>query len=105
MTQKPFAANRRTIAVEIRNLLQLRRSMRQLRNELAAGRPPAEMVRTPRGDIPRGMLLRYAEVAFGLSVARACAARRVLFRRVAEAGAGADSQQAPVNPSVTSFGE
>lgn len=83
MTQKPFAANRRTIAVEIRNLLQLRRSMRQLRNELAAGRPPAEMVSTPRGNIPRGMLLRYAEVAFGLSVARVCAARRVLFRRIA----------------------
>lgn len=105
MTQKPFAANRRTIAVEIRNLLQLRRSMRQLRNELAAGRSPAEMVRTPRGDIPRGMLLRYAEVAFGLSVARACAARRVLFRRVAEEAARAESQPASVNPGVTSFGE
>lgn len=83
MTKKPFAANRRTIAVEIRNMLQLRRSIRQLRRELAAGRPAAEMVRTPRGDIPRKMLLQYAEVAFGLSLARACAARRVLFRRIA----------------------
>ena len=95
MTQKPFAANRRTIAVQIRNLLQLRRSMHQLRNELAAGRSPAEMVSTPRGDIPRGMLLRYAEVAFGLSVARVCAARRVLFRRIAgEAAVAQDGDDA-----------
>ena len=105
MTQKPFAANRRVIAIEIRNMLQLRRSMRRLRSELAAGRSPAEMVRTPRGDITRGMLLRYAEVAFGLSVARACAARRVLFRRVEEVAAAADNQHTPVSPGVTRFGE
>jgi hypothetical protein len=83
MKTKPFAANRRVIAVEIKNMLHLRRSMRRLRREIAAGRSAAEMVRTPRGDISRGILLRYAEVSFGLSVARACAARRVLFRRVA----------------------
>ena len=87
MTQKPFAANRRVIAVEIKNLLSLRRSMRRLRNELAAGRSPAEMVRTPRGDIPRGMLLHYAEVSFGFGLAKVCAARRVLFRKAAEAAA------------------
>lgn len=90
MTQKPFAANRRVIAVEIKNLLSLRRSMRRLRDELAAGRSPAEMVRTPRGDITRGMLLRYAEVSFGIGLAKVCAARRVLFRRAAEAAALAD---------------
>lgn len=83
MRTKPFAANRRVIAVEIKNMLQLRRSLRRLRSELATGRSAAELVRTPRGDIARGMLLRYAEAAFGLSVARACAARRVLFRRIA----------------------
>jgi len=87
MIQKPFAANRRVIAVEIKNLLCLRRSMRRLRNELAAGRSPAEMLRTPRGDIPRGMLLRYAEVSFGFGIAKVCAARRVLFRKAAEAAA------------------
>jgi hypothetical protein len=89
MTQKPFAANRRVIAVEIKNLLSLRRSMRRLRSELAAGRSPVEMVRTPRGDIPRGMLLRYAEVSFGFGVAKVCAARRVLFRKAAEAAEAA----------------
>lgn len=61
--------------------------MRRLRNELAAGRSPTEMVRTPRGDIPRGMLLHYAEVSFGFGMARVCAARRVLFRKAAEAAA------------------
>lgn len=61
--------------------------MRRLRNELAAGRSPAEMLRTPRGDIPRGMLLRYAEVSFGFGIAKVCAARRVLFRKAAEAAA------------------
>ena len=61
--------------------------MRRLRHELAAGRSPAEMVRTPRGDIPRGMLLRYAEVSFGFGLAKVCAARRVLFRKAAEAAA------------------
>ena len=94
MTQKPFAAARRVIAVEIKNLLSLRRSMRRLRKELAVGRSPAEMVRTPRGDIPRGMLLRYAEVSFGSGVARVCAARRVLFRNAAEAAALADRDSA-----------
>jgi len=93
MNKKLFAANRRVIAVEIRNLLSLRRSMRRLRNELAAGRSPAEMIRTPRGDIPRAMLLRYAEVSFGFGLAKVCAARRVLFRKTAEATvpAGCDS--------------
>lgn len=93
MNQKPFAANRRVIAVEITNLLSLRRSMRRLRRELAAGRSPAEMVRTPRGDIPRGMLLRYAEVSFTLSLAKVCAARRVLFRRAAQEAALAQADQ------------
>lgn len=83
MKTKPFAANRRVIAVEIKNMLHLRRSMRRLRSEIAAGRSAAEMLRTPRGDIARGILLRYAEASFGLSVARACAARRVLFRKIA----------------------
>lgn len=90
MTQKPFVAHRRVIAVEIKNLLSLRRSMRRLRNELASGRSPAEMVRTQRGDIPRGMLLRYAEVSFDHGLARVCAARRVLFRKTAAAAATAN---------------
>lgn len=64
--------------------------MRRLRNELAAGRSPTEMVRTPRGDIPRGMLLQYAEVSFGFGLAKVCVARRVLFRKAAEAAALAD---------------
>lgn len=83
MKPKPYAANRRVIAVEVKNMLQLRRSMRLLRREIAAGQLAAEMVRTPRGYIARGALLRYAEVSFGLSVARTCAARRVLFRMIA----------------------
>jgi hypothetical protein len=91
MTQKPFAANRRVIAVEIKNLLSLRRSMRRLRNELASGCSPAEMVRTHRGDISRGMLLRYAEVSFAHGLARVCLARRVLFRKAAESTAITDS--------------
>lgn len=89
MNQKPFAANRRVIAVEVRNLLILRRSMGRLRRELAAGRSPAEMVRTPRGDIARGMLLKYAEVSFSLGMAKVCAARRVLFRRAVQEAAPA----------------
>lgn len=104
MNQKPFAANRRVIAVEIRNLLTLRRSMGRLRRELAAGRSPAEMVRTPRGDIARGMLLKYAEVSFGLGVAKVCAARRVLFRLTANS-TGAANQNSSVNPNVPSFGQ
>lgn len=94
MNQKPFAANRRVIAVEIKNLLSLRRTMRRLRNEIAAGCSPAEMVRTPRGDIPRRMLLRYAEVSFAFGIAKVCAARRVLFRKVAEATSAAGDANA-----------
>ncbi|MDK6076178.1 MULTISPECIES: hypothetical protein [Massilia] len=90
MIQKPFAAYRRVVAIEIANLLSLRRSMKRLRGELAAGCSPTEMLRTPRGDIPRHMLLRYAEVSFGIGVGRVCAARRVLFRLAAGEGRGKD---------------
>lgn len=100
MMQKPFAANRRVIAVEIANLLSLRRSMKRLRSELAAGRSPTEMMRTPRGDIPRYMLLRYAEVSFGFGVGRVCAARRVLFRLNSSA-AGEMGAKAPLSADAT----
>jgi len=101
MNKKPYAANRRVIAVEISNLLSLRRTMRRLRGEIAAGRSPTEMLRTPRGDIPRYMLLRFAEVSFGIGLKRICAARRVLFRlRTAEKGT-----EQPFSASVTKFGE
>lgn len=100
MIQKPFAAYRRVIAIEIANLLSLRRSMKRLRGELAAGCSPTEMLRTPRGEIPRHMLLRYAEVSFGIGVGRVCAARRVLFRLAAGEGNG-KSGQAGANASAT----
>lgn len=87
-SQKPFSANRRVIAVEIKNLLSLRRSMRRLRRELATGRSPSEMVRTPRGDISRIMLLRYAELSFRNGLVKVCAARRVLFRLQLSADVG-----------------
>lgn len=103
MPPKPFAANRRVIAVEIKNLLSLRRSMRRLRRELAAGRSPAEMVRTPRGDIPRGMLLSYAEVSFGHSIAKVCVARRVLFR-LNENAAARDHATLSLNPDRPKIG-
>lgn len=80
MKQKPFAANRRVIAVEVANLLSLRRSMRRLRSEIEEGQSPTEMVRTPRGEIARHMLLLYAELSFVNGLQRVCAARRVLFR-------------------------
>jgi hypothetical protein len=99
MTKKPFAANRRVIAVEIANLLSLRRTMKRLRGELAAGRSPTEMLRTARGDIPRAMLLRYAEVSFGIGMQRTCAARRVLFRLTA--AAGGEGERAAVSPDLS----
>ena len=102
MTKKPFAANRRVIAVEIANLLSLRRTMKRLRGELAAGRSPMEMLRTARGDIPRAMLLRYAEVSFGIGMQRTCAARRVLFRLTAAAGGG--GERASVNSDLSRIG-
>ena len=102
MIQKPFAAHRRVIAVEIGNMLSLRRTMKRLRRELDAGRPAAEMLRTPRGDIPRYMLLRFAEVSFGIGLKRVCAARRVLFRMAAKA-AGGDTPRAPVSPLEPRF--
>jgi hypothetical protein len=100
MTQKPFPAYRRVIAIEIANLLSLRRSMKRLRGELAAGCSPTEMLRTPRGEIPRHMLLRYAEVSFRIGMGRVCAARRVLFRLAAGEGSGKDGQ-AGANASAT----
>jgi hypothetical protein len=103
MIQKPFAANRRVIAVEIANLLILRRTMSRLRGEIAAGYSPSEMLRTPRGDIPRIMLLRYAEVSFGIGLKRICAARRVLFRL--NAAANETRAASPVSANVTKFGD
>lgn len=76
--------------------------MRRLRGELAAGRSPAEMLRTARGDIPRAMLLRYAEVSFGIGMQRTCAARRVLFRLTAMEGE--DGEKAPVSPDLSRIG-
>lgn len=102
MNQKHFSANRRVIAVEIANVLSLRRTMRRLRNEIAAGRSPNEMLRTPRGDIPRHMLLRYAEVSFGIGLKRICAGRRVLFRL--RAAAGKEKAPAPLSVGETKFG-
>lgn len=102
MIQKPFAAHRRVIAVEIANMLSLRRTMKRLRRELEAGRPAAEMLRTPRGDIPRYMLLRFAEVSFGIGLKRVCAARRVLFRLTVKAAAE-DILKTPVSPLEPKF--
>jgi hypothetical protein len=101
MIQKPFAAHRRVIAVEISNMLSLRRTMKRLRGELQAGRSATEMLHTPRGDIPRYMLLRFAEVSFEIGLKKVCAARRVLFRLATAAGEGAKTG---ASAGVTKFG-
>jgi hypothetical protein len=71
--------------------------MKRLRGEIAAGRSPTEMLRTPRGDIPRHMLLRFAEVSFGIGLKRICAARRVLFRLQASVGPEGDKTALSAN--------
>lgn len=80
MTKKPFPAYRRIIAVELQNLLRVRRSMNRLRQELAIGLPASGMIRTARGHMTRGMLLQYAQAAFLNGLKNVCVARRVLFR-------------------------
>jgi hypothetical protein len=89
MHTKPFPALRRAIALEIHNLLAIRRSLARFRREIREGKSPNERVPTARGHVPRGMLLAYAETAFKHGVRNVCFARRALFRaelegRVAE---------------------
>lgn len=88
--RKPFPAHRRVIAVELHNLLRIRRSLAKLRRELREGRSASEMVRTARGAMTRAMLLAYAEAAFMNGLRSVCAARRVLFRLENEASAADD---------------
>ena len=80
MKTKPFPAYRRVIAVELQNLLRIRRSMSRLRREIDQGLPTSGLIRTARGEMTRGMLLVYAEAAFMNGLRNVCAARRVLFR-------------------------
>jgi hypothetical protein len=103
MIQMPFAANRRVIAVEISNLLSLRRAMKRLRGDMAAGRSPTEMLRTPRGDMPRYMLLRFAEVSFEIGPKRICAARGVLFRL--NVAAGGEAEKTALSANASRFGD
>jgi len=73
-------AHRRAVALEVHNLLAIRRSLTRFRRELKEGRPASEAVPTARGPIPRGMLLAYAETAFKHGMRNVCIARRALFR-------------------------
>lgn len=78
---KPFAANRRIIAVELSNLLRIRRTITRMSRELEAGLPPGEMIATGGGrQIPRQMLLAYARIAFSNGLRNVCLARKALFK-------------------------
>ncbi len=86
MRTKQVQALRRAVAMEIHNLLAIRRSLNRFRRELKEGKSPQEKLPTARGHIPRGMLLAYAETAFKHGVRNACFARRALFRAEHERG-------------------
>lgn len=86
MRTKQVQALRRAVAMEILNLLAIRRSLNRFRRELKEGKSPQEKLPTARGHIPRGMLLAYAETAFKHGVRNACFARRALFRAEHECG-------------------
>lgn len=78
---KPFAANRRVIALEIENLLRIRRTMARVTLELEAGLPPEGLINTGAGRLmPRHMLLAYARLAFANGMKNVGMARKVLFR-------------------------
>ena len=87
MHSKPFPAYRRAIALELKNLLAIRRTMARLRRELAAGRPADELLITARGKLSRGTLLAYAQTAYRFSLRNVCLSRRVLFQKQHGAGA------------------
>lgn len=88
MRTKQVQALRRAVAMEIHNLLAIRRSLRRFRRELMDGKSAKELLPTARGHISRGMLMAYAETAFKHAVRNTCFARRALFRAVHEAGQG-----------------
>ena len=80
MNKKKYHAQRRLIAAEIGNNLRVRRSLRQLRTDLDAGLPPNELVSTPRGRVPRWLLMAFADRVYRATFANVIAARKALLR-------------------------
>lgn len=75
------SASRRLVAVELLNLLRIRRTMGKLDAQMSRGAAGWEMVLVGPGQrMPRGVLLAYARAAFARGVRNVCLARRALVK-------------------------